>query len=149
MRPSGSASHSPRSTLIDISSPPRRPDVGSARADFAGGSAQALFDSAQKLLALPDDYRIFSGHDYPGEDRSKSCFSSVADQRAQNKHVNSRVVAAEFARMREARDATLGTPRLMHASLQVNLRGGRLPEADASGQRWLRMPVSVDEGVAL
>lgn len=123
------------------------PDVGSARADFAGGSAQDLFKSAQTLLSLPDSYRIFSGHDYPGKDRSKSCFSSVADQRAQNKHVNSRIVADEFARMREERDATLGTPRLMHASLQVNLRGGRLPEADGNGRRWLRMPISIEQGL--
>jgi hypothetical protein len=134
--------------FADLPPPPsHRPDVGSARADFAGGSAQDLFTSARTLLSLPNHYRIFSGHDYPGEDRTKSCFSSVADQRARNKHVNSRIVAEEFARMREERDATLGTPRLMHASLQVNLRGGRLPEADGNGRRWLRMPISVEEGL--
>lgn len=90
---------------------------------------------------MPDHYRLFSGHDYPLS-REKSCFSSVADQRQLNKHVNSRVVAAEFAAMREERDASLGTPRLLHASLQVNLRGGRMPEADELGRRWFRMPIS-------
>ena len=130
-----------------------RPDVGSARADFPGGSASHLYSSTQFLLALPPTTRIFSGHDYPpsspqspttpSSPRDKSCFSTVADQRLANLHVRDGVSSLEFEKMRKERDEGLGTPRLLHASLQVNLRGGRLPERDEEGRRWMRVPVEV------
>jgi glyoxylase-like metal-dependent hydrolase (beta-lactamase superfamily II) len=106
-----------------------QPDVGSARADFPGGSVVDLYASAQKLLALPDDVRIFSGHDYPGEDRHHSCSSTVAEQRELNKHLRHGTDEKEFSSMRARRDATLAAPRLLHQSLQVNLRGGNMPRS--------------------
>lgn len=120
-----------------------RPDVGSARADFPGGSASHLYSSTQFLLALPPTTRIFSGHDYPDASRDKSCFSTVAAQKLANLHVRDGVSGAEFEEMRRKRDEGLGTPRLLHASLQVNLRGGRLPERDGEGRRWMRVPIEV------
>ncbi|KAL7410967.1 Metallo-hydrolase/oxidoreductase [Mrakia frigida] len=122
------------------------PDVGSARADFPGGSASHLYSSTQFLLSLPPTTRIFSGHDYPGEDRSKSCFSTVADQKMANLHLKDGVEEAEFLKMRKERDSSLAVPRLLHASLQVNLRGGRLPEKDEEGRRWMRVPIEVKGG---
>lgn len=104
-----------------------QPDVGSARADFPGGSVSDLYESAQKLLALPDNTRIFSGHDYPGAGRSQCCSSTVAEQRAQNKHFKEGTLPEEFSRMRSDRDSGLSAPKLLHQSLQVNVRGGHLP----------------------
>lgn len=138
----------PNSPFIPSGSMTARPDVGSARADFPGGSASSLYSSTQFLLALPPTTRIFSGHDYPPNSpqaisRDKSCFSTVADQRLANLHVRDGVSAEQFEKMRRERDEGLGTPRLLHASLQVNLRGGRLPERDEQGRRWMRVPVEV------
>lgn len=87
---------------------------------------------------------ILLGHDYPA-DRDKSCYSTVADQLAHNKHVGgSQANLESFVEMRRQRDSSLGTPKLLHASLQVNLRGGRLPERDEHGRSWLRIPLSGD-----
>ncbi|KAI0645529.1 Metallo-hydrolase/oxidoreductase [Trametes meyenii] len=119
------------------------PDVGSARADFPGGDVEKLYVSMQRLLALPEDYRLYVGHDYP-QNRDQTCFATVADQRAQNKHVKAGTDPSTFIRFRKERDAVLGAPRLLHPSLQVNIRAGRLPPADDKGRIFLRVPVRVD-----
>jgi glyoxylase-like metal-dependent hydrolase (beta-lactamase superfamily II) len=112
------------------------PDYGTARTDFPGGDARTLYQSIQRLLALPDDTRIFVGHDYLPQGRT------VAQQRAHNIHVGGGVSEDDFVAMREARDATLGAPQLILPSLQVNIRAGDLPPPDADGQRCLRLPLN-------
>lgn len=99
------------------------PDVGSARADFPGGDAQALYRSIQRLLALPPETRLFVCHDYPAG-REPRWLTSVAEQRAANIHAHDGVSEAEFVAMRQARDATLAAPRLMQPSLKANIRAG-------------------------
>lgn len=119
------------------------PDVGSARADFPGGNAELLYASMQRLLSLPKDYRLYVGHDYP-KDRDQTCFSTVADQRAKNMHVKTGVDSVAFIQFRKQRDAVLGAPRLLHPSLQVNIRAGRLPSPDKEGRVFMRIPVRTD-----
>ncbi|KAI9068252.1 Metallo-hydrolase/oxidoreductase [Trametes sanguinea] len=119
------------------------PDVGSARADFPGGDAEMLYESMQRLLALPEDYRLYVGHDYP-QNRDQMCFATVADQRAQNKHVKVGTSPSDFIDFRRQRDAVLGAPRLLHPALQVNIRAGRLPPPDEQGRIFLRIPVRAD-----
>ncbi|KAH9895140.1 Metallo-hydrolase/oxidoreductase [Cubamyces lactineus] len=119
------------------------PDVGSARADFPGGDAEKLYESMQRLLSLPEDYRLYVGHDYP-QNRDQTCFATVADQRAKNKHVKVGTTPADFIQFRRERDAVLGAPRLLHPSLQVNIRAGKLPPPDEKGRIFLRIPVRVD-----
>ncbi|KAF8964587.1 beta-lactamase-like protein [Flammula alnicola] len=104
------------------------PDVGSARADFPGGNAKELYKSLRRLLSLPDDYQIFVGHDYPPEGRDPMCVSTVDEHKSTNKHINSAIDESTFVKIREERDASLAAPRLLHPSLQVNIRGGRVPE---------------------
>ncbi|KAH9931144.1 Metallo-hydrolase/oxidoreductase [Epithele typhae] len=119
------------------------PDVGSARADFPGGNVETLYSSMQRLLSMPEDYRLYVGHDYP-VDRNHTCFSTVAEQRERNKHVKVGTDAATFIQFRRERDAVLGAPRLLHPSLQVNIRAGRLPPADEHGLICIRTPVKTD-----
>ena len=118
------------------------PDFGTARTDFPGGSAVTLYRSIQRILGLPDDTRIYVGHDYkaPGRDEYR-WQSSVAEQKAGNVHVQSGTGEAEFVAFREGRDAKLGMPTLILPSLQVNIRAGSLPAAEANGIRYLRIPV--------
>lgn len=119
------------------------PDYGTARCDFPGGSAPALYASIRRILALPGETRMFVGHDYLPEGRSDYRWeTSVAQQRAQNVHVHDGVSEAEFVAMRQARDATLEAPLLILPSLQVNIRAGALPPPDANGQVYLRLPVN-------
>ncbi|WP_088309404.1 MBL fold metallo-hydrolase [Novosphingobium sp. B 225] len=119
------------------------PDYGTARCDFPGGSASALYASIRRILALPGETRMFVGHDYLPEGRSDYRWeTSVALQRAQNVHVHDGVSEAEFVAMRQARDATLEAPLLILPSLQVNIRAGALPPPDANGQVFLRLPVN-------
>jgi glyoxylase-like metal-dependent hydrolase (beta-lactamase superfamily II) len=118
------------------------PDAGTARCDFPGGSAEVMWQSVQRILALPEDTRLFVCHDYkaPGRDRfAWEC--TVAEQRARNIHVGAGRPAAEFVALREARDATLGMPRLIIPSLQVNMRAGHLPEPEDNGTRYLKVPL--------
>lgn len=119
------------------------PDFGTARCDFPGGSAGALYASIQKILALPDETRIFVGHDYgaPGRD-GFAWETNVAEQKARNIHVGSGRSREEFTAMREARDRTLAMPRLILPSLQVNMRAGRMPAADAGGKVFLKLPIN-------
>ncbi len=117
------------------------PDSGTSRADFPGGSAAALHDSIARILALPDDTRLFVGHDYRPDGREAQCVATVAEHRATNIHLKNGFDRAAFIARREARDATLPLPRLMLAALQVNIRGGRPPEPETDGHRYLKIPL--------
>jgi len=119
------------------------PDVGTARCDFPGGDAHALYRSIQRLLALPHETRLFMCHDYPTTDRAPAAVSTVGEQRRGNIHVHEGVDEAGFVAMRQARDATLGMPRLILPAIQVNVRAGHLPPPEADGRRYLKLPVDV------
>ncbi|WP_298745852.1 MBL fold metallo-hydrolase, partial [uncultured Brevundimonas sp.] len=110
------------------------PYAGTSRADFPGGDAHVLYGSIQDILALPEETGVFVGHDYGPDGREPACFSTVAEQRRDNIHVGGGRSEAEFVALREARDATLPLPNLMLYALQVNIRGGVLPEAEADGR---------------
>ena len=119
------------------------PDYGTARADFPGGDAHALYHSIRKLLALPPETRIFTGHDYLPEGRDTHAWeATVAQHRAGNVHVHDGVSEDAFVDMRTARDKTLAAPRLILPSLQVNIRAGTLPPPESDGQVYLRLPVN-------
>lgn len=124
------------------------PDGGTARADFPGGDARALWRSIQAILALPDDTRLFTGHDYRPGGRAPRWQSSVAEQKAENIHLTACRSEAEFAAMREARDRTLPMPKLILHALQVNISAGRLPEPEENGTRYLRIPMNRLDGAA-
>ena len=118
------------------------PDYGTARADFPGGDARTLYRSIHKLLALPEETRMFVGHDYLPEGRTDYHWeTTVGAQKAGNIHVGGGVTEDDFVAMREARDATLAVPKLILPSLQMNIRAGALPPAEASGTRFLKMPL--------
>lgn len=117
------------------------PDVGTARCDFPGGDAHALYRSIQRLLALPAETRLFMCHDYPQTDRAPVAACTVGEQRAANIHVHEGVVEGDFVALRQARDATLGMPRLILPSIQVNVRAGHLPPPEADGRRYLKLPI--------
>ncbi len=117
------------------------PDVGTARCDFPGGSAQQLYRSVKRLLTLPPETRLFMCHDYPTTDRPVRAVTTVAEQRAHNIHVHEGVSEADFVALREARDATLQMPQLILPSIQVNIRAGHLPPAEANGVRYLKVPI--------
>ena len=117
------------------------PDFGTARADFPGGDARTLYRSIHKLLALPEATRMFVGHDYLPEGREDYRWeTTVGAQKAGNIHVGGGVTEDDFVAMREARDATLKVPNLILPSLQMNIRAGALPPAEASGKRFLKTP---------
>jgi glyoxylase-like metal-dependent hydrolase (beta-lactamase superfamily II) len=119
------------------------PDFGTARCDFPGGSAEVMYDSVQKILALPDATRIFVGHDYKAPGREEFVWeTTVGAQKALNVHVGAGKSRAEFVAMRQARDATLGKPRLILPSLQINMRAGQLPEAEDNGTSYLKVPLN-------
>lgn len=119
------------------------PDVGSARCDFPGGDAHNLYASARRLLAFPDDTRLFMCHDYPPEGREPKWQTTVVEQRAHNIHLRDGVSEDDFVAMRTARDATLGMPTLILPSIQVNIRAGELPPAEDNGVRYLKLPIDV------
>jgi glyoxylase-like metal-dependent hydrolase (beta-lactamase superfamily II) len=119
------------------------PDYGTARADFPGGSAHALYGSIHKILDLPPETRMFVGHDYLPEGRRDFVWeTTVAEQRAHNVHVHDGISEAEFIAMRTARDKTLEAPQLILPALQVNIRGGALPPASPGGHIYLRLPIN-------
>jgi glyoxylase-like metal-dependent hydrolase (beta-lactamase superfamily II) len=122
------------------------PDYGTARADFPGGDASALYRSIRKILSLPPQTRIFVGHDYlPEHGRTENRWeTSVAEQAASNVQAREAVTEAEFVARRRARDATLPPPALLLPSLQVNIRAGALPPPTREGHVFLRLPVAVD-----
>jgi glyoxylase-like metal-dependent hydrolase (beta-lactamase superfamily II) len=118
------------------------PDFGSARTDFPGGDAAQLYDSIQKILSLPDETRLFMCHDYKAPGRDVYAWeTSVAEQRANNIHINDAVSRDAFIEMREGRDGQLGMPKLILPSLQVNLRAGRLPEPEDNDIRYMKIPL--------
>lgn len=118
------------------------PDSGTSRADFPGGNSRELWASIQRILALPDETRVYVGHDYGRGGRKPMWESTVKIQRETNIHLRGGTTEAEFVRLRDARDAELPLPHLMLAALQVNIRGGRLPEADANAISYLRIPMN-------
>ncbi|GJD42292.1 Beta-lactamase hydrolase-like protein [Methylobacterium cerastii] len=124
------------------------PDSGTARCDFPGGDAATLWRSIQAILALPDDTRVFTGHDYEPNGRMAAWESTVAEQRAHNIHMVAARSEAEFVDLRSARDAALPMPKLILHALQVNIRGGRLPEPEENGRRYLKVPLDTLEGAA-
>nr|WP_281493666.1 MBL fold metallo-hydrolase [Ancylobacter koreensis] len=124
------------------------PDSGTARADFPGGSAKALWRSIQDILALPDETRLFTGHDYQPGGRAPLWESSVAAQKAGNIHLARGRTQEEFVALREARDRTLPMPKLILQSLQINTNGGRLPEPESNGVRYLKIPLDLLKGAA-
>lgn len=118
------------------------PDYGTARTDFPGGDAHTLYASIRKILALPADTRIFVGHDYLPESRKDIRWeSTVAEQRKSNRHVHDGVSEDDFVKLREERNATLGSPRLLYPSLQVNIRGGHMPDPEENGSVYLKTPI--------
>lgn len=119
------------------------PDFGTARCDFPGGSAHDLFRSIQKILSLPDTTRIFVGHDYKAPGRDEFAWeTTVAAQKKENVHVGDGRNENSFVEMRETRDATLGMPKLILPSLQINMRAGQMPEPDAAGDIMLKLPIN-------
>jgi glyoxylase-like metal-dependent hydrolase (beta-lactamase superfamily II) len=118
------------------------PDVGTARCDFPGGDAKTLYASVQKILSLPGATRLFMCHDYPPAGREVRFETTVAEQRANNIHVHEGVSEAQFVAMRTQRDATLDMPNLILPSVQVNIRAGEMPPAEANGMRYLKIPVN-------
>ncbi|WP_341366473.1 MBL fold metallo-hydrolase [Yoonia sp. BS5-3] len=119
------------------------PDFGTARCDFPGGSAKDLFASIQKILSLPDETRIFVGHDYKAPGRDEFAWeTTVGEQKALNIHIGAGRPMEEFVAMRTARDAKLGMPRLILPSLQTNMRAGHLPEPEGNGQRYFKVPIN-------
>lgn len=119
------------------------PDFGTARCDFPGGSAETMYESVQKILSLPEETRIFVGHDYKAPGREVFAWeTTVGEQKAKNIHVGGTNQREDFVRMRTERDATLAMPRLIVPSLQVNMRAGQMPEPEDDGSVYLKVPVN-------
>ncbi len=119
------------------------PDYGTARCDFPGGDAATLYQSIQKIYALPDNTRLFTGHDYKSPTRDYFAWeSTVAEQKANNIHINENISQEEFVRFRNERDSTLAVPKLILPSVQVNIRAGHLPPAEANGKHYLKLPIN-------
>jgi len=119
------------------------PDFGTARCDFPGGDAAILFHSIQKIFALPSQTRLFLCHDYKAPGRDEYAWeTTVAEERETNVHVHEGIDEATFVKTRETRDATLGMPRLILPSIQVNMRAGELPEPEDNGTRYLKLPIN-------
>lgn len=118
------------------------PDYGTARCDFPGGDARALYRSINKVLSLPPQTQLYMCHDYQPGGREVQFVSSVADERANNVHVRDGISEDAFVAMRNARDATLGMPTLILQSVQVNMRAGALPPPEANGTRYLKIPLN-------
>jgi glyoxylase-like metal-dependent hydrolase (beta-lactamase superfamily II) len=120
------------------------PDYGTARADFPGGDSRQLFRSIRRLMALPEQTRLFLCHDYKAAGRDSYAWeTTVGAQRTSNVHVHEGVSEDDFVAMRDARDATLAMPKLILPSIQVNIRGGHLPEPESNGTRYLKIPLDV------
>ena len=118
------------------------PDFGTARTDFPGGSAALLYQSIRKILALPENTRLFMCHDYKAPGRDVYAWeTTVAEQREHNVHIDKTVTEATFVERRERRDKQLGMPKLLLPAIQVNMRAGKLPEPEANGIRYLKIPV--------
>ncbi|MCX7318958.1 MAG: MBL fold metallo-hydrolase [Hyphomicrobiales bacterium] len=121
------------------------PDGGTARCDFPGGSARRMWQTIQRILSLPDATRLFTGHDYQPGGRDPAWESTVADQKRNNVHIVGKDEASYVA-LREERDRNMEMPRLILHALQINIRGGRLPEPEDDGRRFLKIPLNALEG---
>ncbi|QLE97178.1 MBL fold metallo-hydrolase [Neptunomonas phycophila] len=120
------------------------PDYGTARCDFPGGDASTLYHSIQKVFALPDETRLFMCHDYKAKGRDHFANeTTVADERLHNIHVGNQISEQAFVKMRTERDATLGMPKLIIPSVQINMRAGHLPPAEDNGQIYLKVPINL------
>jgi glyoxylase-like metal-dependent hydrolase (beta-lactamase superfamily II) len=119
-----------------------QPDSGSARCDFPGADAAELYRSISAILAMPDDTRLFTGHDYRPGGRPAQWQSTVAEQKRDNIHFKSSPSCEDYAQIRRARDQTLAMPKQILHALQVNLRGGRLPQPEDDGRQYLKIPVN-------
>jgi glyoxylase-like metal-dependent hydrolase (beta-lactamase superfamily II) len=121
------------------------PDYGTARADFPGGDARILYRSIRRLMALPPETRLFMCHDYlPKEGRKHYAWeTTVAEEKARNVHAHEGVSEDDFVKMRTTRDATLSAPTLLLPSIQVNMRAGKLPPAEANGVHYLKVPITL------
>ncbi|MGP4847084.1 MBL fold metallo-hydrolase, partial [Marinobacter sp. 1Y8] len=119
------------------------PDVGTARCDFPGGDAKTLYQSIQKLLALPEDTVMYLCHDYPSKGRQHCPTTTVTAQKLENIHVKDSINEAEFVQMRERRDATLDMPRLIIPAVQINIDAGHFPEPEDNGTRYLKVPINI------
>ena len=125
------------------------PDYGTARADFPGGDARQLYRSIRKLLSLPPRTRLFMCHDYKAPGRDEYAWeTTVAEQREKNVHIKEGVSEDDYVAMRQARDATLSAPTLLMPSIQVNIRAGRFPPAEANGVRYMMVPVKLKDEAA-
>ncbi|RKF15679.1 MBL fold metallo-hydrolase [Alginatibacterium sediminis] len=118
------------------------PDFGTARADFPGGDAGQLYDSIQKLLRLPNETLVYTGHDYKAPGRDNYAWQSTIGEQKNNIHLVDGVAKEEFVRFRQQRDASLAVPRLLLPSVQVNMNAGKLPEAETNGQQFLKIPLN-------
>lgn len=118
------------------------PDVGSARCDFPGGDAKALYQSIQKILSYPADTKLYMCHDYPPIHRMAACSTTVGEEKVGNIHVHDGIMEAQFVRMRTARDGALEMPTLILPSIQVNIRAGHFPELEANGTAYLKIPIN-------
>ena len=119
------------------------PDFGTARCDFPGGDAGTLYDSIQKLFALPGETRVFLCHDYKAPGRDKYVWeTTIAEEKAHNKHVHTGISKEEFVKMRTERDATLAMPKLILPSVQINMRAGEMPPAEENGKRYMKIPIN-------
>ena len=118
------------------------PDGGTARADFPGGDARTLFRSIQKILALPDNTRMFVCHDYMPNGRDVKWETTVSEQKQNNIHIGDAIHEDEFVKLREKRDSTLGMPKLIMPSIQVNMRAGNMPQSEDDGSTFLKVPIS-------
>jgi len=118
------------------------PDAGTARADFPGGDARVLFNSIQKILSLPEKTKLYMCHDYESDDREIEYLTTVVEQKSNNIHVSAGTKVDDFVQLREARDKTLGMPRLILPSLQVNMRAGHFPKAEQNEQVYLKIPIA-------
>ena len=118
------------------------PDVGSARCDFPGGNAKTLYQSAQRILSMPNDTLIYMCHDYPPASREASWETTVAEQRASNIHLHDGTTEADFVEMRTKRDATLDMPTLILPAIQINIRAGHFPPSEDNGIAYLKLPLN-------
>ena len=119
------------------------PDFGTARCDFPGGSASDLYESIQRILSLPDDTRVFVGHDYKAPGRDEFAWeTTIGEQKALNIHIGEGRPMEEFVTMRTARDGKLGMPRLILPSIQTNMRAGRMPEPEDDGKSYFKVPIN-------
>jgi glyoxylase-like metal-dependent hydrolase (beta-lactamase superfamily II) len=120
------------------------PDYGTARADFPGGNARQLFQSIRRLLALPEETKIYLCHDYKAPQRDRFVWeTTIGAQKRANVHVHDGVNEDDFVNMRNKRDATLDLPTLILPSVQINVRGGHLPPAEENGVRYLKLPLDL------